>query len=232
MGLEEIRGTISKGFSMMNWLVTNLLWTEGRALVGFLAFATALAAFFYTPALYGISILFLFCFFFFRNPERVCAAAQKNEAILISPADGVIVGIDCARGQELDGYAQRVSIFLSPFDVHVNWTPCAGIVEAVAYHKGSFALAFLPKSSEKNERNDVIIKTAYGKNIKVRQIAGTIARTIVCWVHSGQGLLAGQKFGMIKFGSRVDLFLPENVQVKVTKGQRVKGGETILGHWQ
>lgn len=217
---------------MMNWLTKNLLWTEGRRLVVVLAVTALLAFFLFKLALYAVAVAFVFCFYFFRNPERVCRTAQENDKVLVSPADGWVVGIDKASTHNLEGYAQRVSIFLTPFDVHVNWVPCAGIVKQVLYHNGTFALAFLPKSSDKNERNDVIIITAHHEQIKVRQIAGTIARTIVCWVRSGQGLLAGQKFGMIKFGSRVDVFLPENVRIAVTNGQRVKGGETILGYWQ
>jgi phosphatidylserine decarboxylase len=217
---------------MMNWLTKNLLWTEGRMLVVVLAVAGLLIGYFFPPALYGIAVLFIFCFFFFRNPERVCVEAQHDATVLVCPADGWVVGIDTTATHDLDGYAQRVSIFLTPFDVHVNWLPYAGTVENVVYHKGTFAFAFLPKSSDKNERNDVVITTVHHKKIKVRQIAGSIARTIVCWVQVGQGLLAGQKFGMIKFGSRVDVFLPENVQVAVTNGQRVKGGQTVLGYWR
>lgn len=216
----------------MNWFLTNLLWTEGFTLVAFLSVAAVLSLCFFKRGLYVVGIAFAFCFFFFRNPERVCTALYNDPTVLVCPADGWVVGVDDVSTNELDGYDQRVSIFLTPFDVHVNWMPCSGIVEEVAYHRGTFALAFLPKSSDKNERNDVVIKTTNDSLVKVRQIAGTIARTIVCWAQVGQGLFAGQKFGMIKFGSRVEVFLPKNVQVAVTKGQRVKGGETVLGNWR
>lgn len=114
--------------------------------------------------------------------------------------------------------------FLSPLDVHVNWLPTLGIIKEVVYHQGAFAMAFLPKSSELNERNDVLLQTQTGKLILVRQIAGTIARTIVCWVKPGDIInQTGKLFGMIKFGSRIEIFLPQDAVIDVTEGQRVYG---------
>ncbi len=217
---------------MFDWITTNLLWTEGLSLVAALGCAWLFFTIFFKPGRYIVGLLFLFCFFFFRNPERVCIPALTDTSVIVCPADGWIVGVDTADTHDLDGFAQRVSIFLTPFDVHVNWVPCGGLLEDTLYHHGEFAFAFLPKSSDKNERNDIVIRVAGDTKIKVRQIAGTIARTIVCWAKPGQYLQAGQKFGMIKFGSRVDVFLPENVEVAVTNSQRVKGGQTILGHWR
>lgn len=217
---------------MFTWLTTNLLWTEGLILVGILAIVGVITSWFFRPGVYVVAVGFIFCFFFFRNPERICVPALQDPTVLICPADGWVVGIDTQKTHDLGGYAQRVSIFLTPFDVHVNWVPYAGTLIESTYHAGEFAFAFLPKTSDKNERNDIVIQTAHGVTIKVRQIAGSIARTIVCWAQPGQTLLAGQKFGMIKFGSRVDVFLPEEVQLSVTNGQRVKGGITVLGHWR
>ncbi len=218
---------------MFTWITSNLLWTEGIALVGILAVVGLLAHWFFKPGRYVVAAAFVFCFFFFRNPERVCLAAlQDPTSVLVCPADGWVVGIDTPATHNLDGYAQRVSIFLTPFDVHVNWIPYPGTVQEINYHTGEFAFAFLPKTSDKNERNDLVYQTAQGATIKVRQIAGSIARTIVCWAKPGETLLAGQKFGMIKFGSRVDVFLPEHVELAVTNGQRVKGGQTVLGRWR
>lgn len=128
-------------------------------------------------------------------------------------------------------YTKKVSIFLSALDVHVNWAPVSGSVKDVQYRNGTFKFAFLPKSSEFNERNDLLILADNGKTIKVRQIAGMVARRICCWVKSGDKLKAGDKYGMIRFGSRIEIFLPDSVELNVGVGQRVYGGQTILGRW-
>ena len=126
----------------------------------------------------------------------------------------------------------KVAIFLSPLDVHVNWVPCAGVVEDIIYHKGSFYPAFLPKASELNERNDVVIRSTHGSVLRMRQITGTIAQTIVCWVKKEQRVQAGDTFGMMKFGSRIDLFLPKEVNIIVQEKDRVRGGETVIAQWK
>jgi phosphatidylserine decarboxylase len=149
--------------------------------------------------------------------------------VLVCPADGKIVHVEQVKDESF-GY--RVAIFLSPLDVHVNWMPLSGKIQTVQYRKGSFAMAFLPKSSELNERNDVLLQTDSDTLVRVRQIAGTIARKIVCWVREGEQVRAGQSFGMIKFGSRVELFLPPGTEISVQEGQRVYGGQTVLGKLQ
>ncbi len=173
------------------------------------------------------ALIFLF---FFRNPERVCEAALQDSSLIIAPCDGKILAIDY-QNSEQPGYTQKISIFLSPLDVHVNWIPVTGVIENVAYHQGSFYPAFLPKASQLNERNDVVVTTVQGNSLKLRQITGTLARTIVCWVTEGQEVTVGQKYGMMKFGSRIDLFLPSTVVLAVKNNERVWGGLTVIGRW-
>jgi phosphatidylserine decarboxylase len=216
---------------MFTWLSTNLIWTEGAQillvtlLIGFGAFL------FYRPLLMVVGAFAVFTFFFFRNPERICAQACIDPTVIICPADGKVVDVVMDQHNGLEGFAQKVSIFLSPIDVHVNWIPVAGTITEVVYKEGQFCFAFVPKSSTLNERNDIRITASDGQEVLVRQIAGTIARRICCWVHTGDQVKAGQKFGMIRFGSRVDIFLPANVELMVGIGQRVYGGQTVLGRW-
>ena len=218
---------------MIELITSNLLWSEGfyvAVAIGALAFV---GFFLWRPLFYLAVALFIFSFYFFRNPERECLEAKSDASVLICPADGVVVDIQFASEQNpLDGYAQKVSIFLSPIDVHVNWTPMAGVIKDSVYKPGTFSLAFLPKASELNERHDIVIGNEQNKTIKVRQIAGTVARRICVWVEKGQAVKAGQKYGMIRFGSRVDIFVPDDVTLSVGIGQRVVGGQTVLGRWQ
>jgi len=150
--------------------------------------------------------------------------------LILSPADGKVVKIVEREDKEPPGKRGiRLSIFLSPLDVHVNRAPVKGRVEAVEYRKGRFFAAYEEKSSENNERNSLKIVDAKGRNVGVAQIAGFLARRIVCYARPGDQLESGQKFGLIMFGSRVDLFLPGGARIEVAEGQRVKGGETIIG---
>ncbi len=209
----------------------NLLWTEGISVLGVLAMLALISWWFYPRFLYLIFGLLLLSVYFFRNPERTCPEAMRNDAVLISPADGKVIDIQYDSSGRFDGYVQKVSIFLSPLDAHVNWTPMAGTVERVKYKQGRFMMAFLPKSSEFNERNDLVIKNKQVKSLIVRQIDGTVARRICCWVKPGDKLNVGQKYGMIRFGSRVDVLLPVDVALNVGIGQNVYGGQTVLGRW-
>lgn len=212
---------------MFKWITSNLLWAESLWIALVLTVSSIIGLLFSLP-LFCLSIVtFLFCFYFFRNPERTCSQALIDEHVIICPADGKIVDI----AANVKGYAKKISIFLSPLDVHVNWIPISGTLEKVEHVPGKFMMAFLPKSSELNEHNDVIIRTADGSQILVRQIAGTVARRIVCWFKQDQQVHAGQKYGMIKFSSRIDLFLPENVQLNVSVGQRVIGGKSVIGRF-
>lgn len=212
---------------MFKWITSNLLWAESLWIALVLAVSSIIGLLFSMP-LFCVSIVtFLFCLYFFRNPERVCPDALTDSQIIICPADGKIVDI----AQDVKDYSKKVSIFLSPLDVHVNWTPIAGDIQKVQHVPGKFMMAFLPKSSELNEHNDVIIRSADGNQILVRQIAGTVARRIVCWLKQDQQVQAGQKYGMIKFSSRIDLFLPENVTINVNVGQKVIGGKSVIGRF-
>lgn len=216
---------------MLAWLSVNLLWSQGSLIVFILLTSSIFGLLFYRPLFYVCVAAFIFSLYFFRNPARMCSAARADDAVLVSPADGTVVNIQFDEPPTMHGYAQKVSIFLSPFDAHVMWAPTAGEVEQVKYKPGAFTFAFLPKSSELNERNDIVLNNALYGRVMVRQIAGTFARRICCWVHGGDHLAVGQKYGMIRFGSRVDLFLPANVSLKVSIGQKVLGGHTVLGRW-
>ncbi len=156
---------------------------------------------------------------FFRDPDRT---APQGEGLILSPADGRLMEIRPAE----DG--TRLSIFMSPLDVHVNRSPIGGRVEDVQYKKGRFIAAYKESSSENNEHNALTIADQDGKRLRVVQIAGIAARRIVCRVKKGDVLEAGQRFGIIMFGSRVDLFLPVGSRLEVSEGRRVRGGETIL----
>jgi phosphatidylserine decarboxylase len=216
---------------MFSLLVDNLLWTQG-SIIALVVILVAVASFFiYRPLFFVMCCVFLFLIYFFRNPDRVCLQAINDPTILICPADGKVIDIKVDKNNGLEGYAQRVSIFLSPLDVHVQWTPVAGVVEKVAHRAGAFKMAYLPKSSDLNERNDLHLRMQNGKTILVRQIAGLIVRRICCWVREGEQVKRGQKYGMVRFGSRVDIFLPADVEINVGVGEHVYGGQTVLGRW-
>jgi phosphatidylserine decarboxylase len=166
---------------------------------------------------------------FFRDPERVIPAADN---LIVSPADGKIVSIaPAAAGGMFDGSVLRISIFLSPLDVHVNRMPVAGQIAEMNYKKGTFMAAYKAEASERNEQNALKIINGAGHSVGVVQIAGVLARRIVCRVRQGEKLARGERFGLIMFGSRTDTYLPKGCSVDVVEGQRVKGGETILGRF-
>ena len=214
---------------MFSFITTNLIWSESLW-IPILCFGIAILGWiFFKPLFYGAIILFLFCFYFFRNPERVCPEAFVDSNVIVCPADGTIVDLSYDPNGGFKGYHHKISIFLSPLNVHVNWTPVAGTIEKVEYVPGKFMMAFLPKSSELNEHNDISDCPCKRPNYTTRQIAGTVARRIVCWVQEDDRVAAGQKYGMIKFSSRVDLLLPEDVKIEVSAGQKVYGGKTVIG---
>lgn len=170
------------------------------------------------------------CIYFFRNPYRV---TPLGKGFIISPGDGIIAKIEKATPPKEMKWSTkprtRISIFLNVFDVHVNRIPVDGVISAIQYHPGKFFNASLDKASEFNERNSLLIQTPSGQEVLVVQIAGLIGRRILCDVTAGQDVKAGQTFGMIRFGSRVDIYLPEGVHPQVVEGQRMVGGETIMG---
>jgi phosphatidylserine decarboxylase len=216
---------------MITFFQANLLWTEGIYIFALLILCGILAMIFFRPFVYVVLIVLLFCFYFFRNPKRICIDAFHDKSLLVCPADGKVIDIQFDKNRSFGGYEQKISIFLSPFDVHVNWIPTAGVISGLEYRPGQFTMAFLPKTSSLNERNDILITHGNGKTIVVRQIAGAIARRICCWIRLGETVTVGQKYGMIRFGSRVDLLLPAEVSLAIGLGQRVYGGKTVLGRW-
>jgi phosphatidylserine decarboxylase len=157
---------------------------------------------------------------FFRNPPR---RIPEGEGLILSPADGRIVGI------EREGKTTRVSIFMSIFNCHVNRAPVAGIIEEIRYQKGRFLPANTGEASRQNERNTLRLQSAEGLMLTFVQVAGIVARRIVCYVRKGTMVRRGEIVGTILFGSRVDVYLPHGVTVKVWQGERVKGGESVLG---
>jgi phosphatidylserine decarboxylase len=174
-----------------------------------------------------ISSIFLgFVTYFFRNPKR---SILSDDNKIICPADGKVVVIEEVTVDEyFNDKRLQVSIFMSPTNVHVNRTPIAGSVKYSAYHPGKYLVAWHPKSSELNERTSIVIDNG-NFDIMMRQIAGKLARRIVNYLEEGVEVEQGEQFGFIKFGSRVDLFLPLNTKINVTLGQKVKGGVTIIG---
>lgn len=202
---------------------------EGIKFVAVFA-AVALALFFVWTPLGWIGVgLTVWCYYFFRDPKR---ATPTREGLIVSPADGVVSLIEPATPPAELGMGPepltRVSVFMNVFNCHVNRSPIAGRVAAVAYHPGTFVNASLDKASVNNERNSLCLELDDGRKIAVVQIAGLVARRIVCWTKPGQSLLTGERFGLIRFGSRLDVYLPEGVAPLVALGQTMVAGETVL----
>lgn len=198
-------------------------------IAGFLFFTLLFFAMSKSLGVIGV-ILTVWCVCFFRDPERV---SPVGEGLVLSPADGVVEMIvdDIEAPEELnlmDEKFTRVSIFLSVFDVHVNRIPVDGVIEKLHYHHGKFFNASLDKASKFNERQTVLIRNKQDELFPVVQIAGLVARRIVCYLDENQEVKAGGRFGIIRFGSRVDLYLPKGYKVNVQKGQYMIGGETQI----
>jgi len=175
---------------------------------------------------YAEAVLLLFIIFFFRDPDRV---TPEGEGLVISAADGKVVLINEVSFPELsDEKLIQVSVFLSIFDVHVNRVPISGIVNEINYYPGKFLAAWNDKASLENEQTLISIDTG-NKKIYFKQIAGLIARRIVWKLETGQSVSAGERFGIIRFGSRVDILLPLNSEIRVKVGDKVRGGETVIG---
>jgi phosphatidylserine decarboxylase len=202
---------------------------EGRKFVGIFA-AITLALFVIAEPLGWIGVgLTVWCYYFFRDPVRT---TPVRDGLLISPADGIVSLIERAVPPAELGMADtplvRVSVFMNVFNCHVNRTPMAGTIAKIAYRPGKFLNASLDKASADNERNSLRITLADGRAIAVVQIAGLVARRIVCFVTEGQEMQTGERFGLIRFGSRVDVYLPEGVHPLVALGQSMIAGETVL----
>ncbi len=206
-------------------------WPIAREGVPFLAAALVPAAAAWTLGWTAAGALFgaaaLFTGWFFRNPPRRIPGGPN---LIVSPGDGRVLAV--AEEEEprfLKERAVRVSIFLSPLNVHINRTPCAGTVKAVGYTPGRFLVASCPEATLQNEQTAVLIETDAGCRILCVQVAGYVARRIVCWLSEGERVSRGERYGLIRFGSRMDLFMPVGTQVRVRAGERVTGGESIIG---
>lgn len=203
---------------------------------GILVFSLILTVFLFllsvltrSKILSGLTVFFLvitlFIVFFFRDPER---KIPQGEGVILSPADGRIVEIaPFSENGFLNSGGTKVSIFLSLWDVHINRNPISGIVKYAKYIPGGFNAAYKEKASSDNEQNELGLENDQVKLI-LKQIAGTIARRIVCRIKEGDQVKIGERFGMIKFGSRAELFLPEKVKISVMVNQKVKAGETVI----
>jgi len=202
---------------------------EGYPFIGFAAFSTLVAALLglVVPALILLAATtFILCFF--RDPERFTPSLEDT---LISPADGKVLLVKQVDDDKFTGgRACKISIFMNVFNVHVNRVPISGTVDKVIYTPGKFYSADSEKGALQNEYCATLLTTTSGKTLACVQVAGLIARRIVCWLEAGDAVTGGRRFGLIRFGSRVDLYLPPDTEIAVQPGQKVRAGETILGH--
>ena len=202
---------------------------EGPKFIAAFAVATLVLFLIWEPlGVIGLALT-VWCYYFFRDPDRT---VPMDEGLVVSPADGVVSLIEPAVPPVELGLGPepltRVSVFMSVFDCHVNRAPVAGEVTAVAYRPGKFLSAELDKASEENERNGLVLTMADGTRIGVVQIAGLVARRILCEVSEGAMLDRGDRFGIIRFGSRLDVYLPEGTAPRVSVGQKMVSGESVL----
>ena len=209
--------------------VVKPLHKEGPKFVGLFAVATLVLFLVWEPlGVVGLALT-IWCYYFFRDPPR---QVPQGGALVVAPADGLVSLIEPAVPPAELGLGAapltRVSTFMSVFDVHVNRAPVAGEVATIAYRPGKFLSAELDKASEENERNGLVFAMADGTRIGCVQIAGLVARRILCEVDEGARLGRGERFGLIRFGSRLDVYLPEGTAPKVAVGQKMTAGETVL----
>ena len=205
------------------------------AIVAGLALMLALGAFQFDAWLWRAPLLLLaagglaFTLYFFRDPERTPPPEARDNG-LVAPADGRVVEIvEETDSLYIDGPAKRVSIFLSPLDVHVNRVPARGVIEYEKYRPGDYLVAWHPKASEKNERSELGLRHPSGTKVLFKQIAGAVARRIEYHIGEGDTVDAGQRFGIVKFGSRMDVLVPPHVDLDLEEGERVRAGETVMG---
>ncbi|NGO63230.1 phosphatidylserine decarboxylase [Rhizobium daejeonense] len=204
---------------------------EGYPFVAAFFVASLILGWIFEPLFWIGFVLTLWCAYFFRDPERV---TPQDDDLVISPADGRVSAIQMVAPPEELGLGSdpmlRISIFMNVFNCHVNRAPVRGRVINVAYREGSFLNAELDKASQENERNGIVIESTHGE-IGVVQIAGLVARRIVCWTHTNEPLDAGERFGLIRFGSRLDVFLPAGAEPRVSLGQTAIAGETVIAEF-
>ncbi|HKC94478.1 MAG TPA: phosphatidylserine decarboxylase family protein [Nitrospira sp.] len=201
---------------------------EGFPFIGAAAGITLMAGWLgWIPIAALAGILTLFVSWFFRNPSRVIPQGAR---LVVAPGDGKVLAVDEEfEPRYLKDRAVRISIFLNVFDVHINRIPCEGTIEDVQYQPGLFLVASKPSATLKNEQNAMMIKAVGEAKVLCVQVAGLIARRIVCWVNPKDRAVRGERYGLIRFGSRMDTYLPIGTAIKVAVGDRVKGGESILG---
>ena len=201
---------------------------EGYVFVVIFFVVSLILGYFAEPLFWIGLVLTLWCAYFFRDPERV---VPQDDDLVISPADGRVSHVALVvPPAELDLGIEpmlRISVFMNVFDCHINRAPVRGQVTRIEYREGQFVNAELDKASSDNERNGLVIDTPHGR-VGVVQIAGLVARRIVCWVNPNEPVSAGERFGLIRFGSRLDVFLPEGFQPRVSVGQTAIAGETVL----
>jgi phosphatidylserine decarboxylase len=207
----------------------NIIASEGYPFIILSLVITIFVAFlgiYWMFILAGLTTFFII--WFFRNPERYF---HEEYNVIISPADGKVIKVENMEMRStITGKFKKISIFMNVFNVHVNRAPYDGTIIAINYHSGKFFSANLDKASSDNERNEVHIRTPDGRSIWAVQIAGLIARRIVCWTKTGSSVKKGERFGLIRFGSRVDVYLPEDSRVTVKTGDKVRAGESPLGY--
>jgi phosphatidylserine decarboxylase len=202
---------------------------EGHKFVSIFAAITLVLFLLWEPLGWTGVGLTVWVYYFFRDPERV---VPNDDGIMVSPADGIVSLLEPAvPPMELELGSEpmtRVSVFMSVFNCHVNRIPAAGRITTVAYHHGKFLNASLDKASEQNERNGITIELSDGRQYGVVQIAGLVARRIMCWSKEGSDIQRGERFGLIRFGSRLDIYLPSGAEPTVQIGQTMIAGETII----
>ncbi|MDZ7823315.1 MAG: phosphatidylserine decarboxylase [Ahrensia sp.] len=201
---------------------------EGWPFIAAFAVATLILGWIWDPLFFVGLVLTAWCAYFFRDPTRI---TPLNDDIIISPADGVVSAIGAVVPPEELGLGVeeylRISVFMNVFSVHINRAPVRGPISKIAYRPGKFLNADLDKASRENERNGLVIDSPHGK-VGVVQVAGLIARRILCWAKEDEEIAVGERFGLIRFGSRVDVYLPINAVPQVAIGQNAIAGETIL----
>ncbi len=211
-------------------LITAIAVLLGNIVSYFALYSLSWGKYLFWFLLFESVLLFLIILQFFRDPKRT---TPHNDYHVIAPADGKVVVVEEVEAHEhLQGKHIQVSIFMSPFNVHCNRFPVGGEVTYTQYHAGKFLVAWHPKSSTENERNTVAVKNKIGKEVLFTQIAGALARRIVCYAKKGDVAVQGEQYGFIKFGSRVDVILPLDTEVQVKIGDTVRGGETVIALWK
>ncbi|HEY5648712.1 MAG TPA: phosphatidylserine decarboxylase family protein [Nitrospiria bacterium] len=196
-------------------------------LVGAVVITAAIALLNISGLTLGAAVLAAGIFWFFRDPERII---PEGDHLVVSPADGKVLSVtEVDEDRFLKDRAKKISIFLNIFDVHVNRIPASGRIREITYQPGTFLAADKDLASKHNEQNAVFLETGSGRKMVFIQVAGLVARRIVCWVREGQEVSRGERFGMIRFGSRTDIFLPLDTEIRVSPGDRVKGGSSIIG---